>query len=293
MLSSKRQHISVDLSASNQGTLDADLVPEDGEVWELEVVAGDGEWVDGGSWSQDWDVEAPVWGEGGADQEVVDWLAVELLDALGDDELGGTELHGLLAFALRRGENDNGATHLGGELDGQVAESTNTHDTDSVVWAGAEGGEGGVDGGSTAHQWGGEVAWDGVWDLEEELGVPDGVGTERSLVEVVGAEEVALFAKGLATSQTLVAVHAGVVLVAPANVVALGENSNSLTELLNNTGTLMTKTLVGLAEMLISTANTRVSDANQNLLWANFTGSSRLHDLTRLGALEDGKRWHV
>lgn len=102
-----------------------------------------------------------------------------------------------------------------------MSKSTDTENTNSGGLVGAERGEGGVDGGTTAHEWGGEVAWDGGWDLVEETGVPDGVGGEGALVEVVGAVEGAVGAEGLAAGQALLAVHAGVVLVAPADGVAL------------------------------------------------------------------------
>ena len=152
---------------------------------------------------------------------MVDRRALELVLALGSDELGGTELHGLLALVLRRREDNDSASHLRRKLDSQVSKASNTKDTNGVLSAGTEGGKRGVDGGTTTHEGGGELVWNGGWDLVEETLLPDGVSAEGGLVEVVGAVEGAFGAEGLATGQTLLAVQAGVVLVAPADVVAL------------------------------------------------------------------------
>lgn len=219
--SSELEHVAVDLAGSDQGSLDGQLVEQERHVWHVHVVVGDGEWVESSTWSHGWEVDVPVWLEGGADQEVVDWGALQLLLSLGGDELGSTELHGLLALVLRRGEDNDSAAHLGGELNGQVTKSTNTEDTDGVVGAGTKGCEGRVDGRTTAHEWGGLLVWNGRWDLVKEALLPDGIGAEGSLVQVVGAVESAVGAKGLAASQTRLAVQAGVVLVAPADSVAL------------------------------------------------------------------------
>ncbi len=113
-----------------------------------------------------------------------------------------------------------------------MTQATNTHNSDSVLWAGAERGKGGVDGGTAAHEWRGHLAGNGVWDLVKEAGVPDGVGAEGALVEVVGAVEGSFWAEGLAAGEALFAVQAGVVLVAPADGVALLQGGDTLSELL-------------------------------------------------------------
>lgn len=221
MESSELEHVSVDLAGGDQGSLDRQLVEQERHVWHVHVIVGNGEWVESSTWSHAWEVDVPVWLEGSTDKEVVDWRALKLLLSLGGDKLRSTKRHSLLALVLRRGKDDDLATHLGGELDGQVTESTDAEDTDGVLGAGTEGGERGIDGGTAAHEWGGLLVWNGGWDLVEETLLPDGVGAEGSLVEIVGAVEGALGTKGLAAGKTLLAVQASVVLVTPADSVTL------------------------------------------------------------------------
>ena len=219
--SSELKHIPVDLTGSDQRTLDRELVVQERHVRHVHVIVGDGERVDSSTWGHGWEVNIPIWLERSTDQKVVDRRALQLLLSLRSDELGSTKLHCLLTLILRRREDNNTASHLSSELNGQVSKSTNTENTNSGGLVGAEGGESGVDGGTTAHEWGGEVAWDGGWDLVEETSIPDGVGGKGSLVEIVGSVEGAVGAEGLAAGQALLAVHAGVVLVSPADRVAL------------------------------------------------------------------------
>lgn len=57
-------------------------------------------------------------------------VELELFRALGGVEVLRAELHGLVLLAVGAGEHHDVAAHLGGELDGQVAETSDTHDTD-------------------------------------------------------------------------------------------------------------------------------------------------------------------
>ena len=221
MESSKLKHIPVDLAGSDQRTLNRELVVQERHVRHVHVIVGDGERVDSSTWSHGWEVNIPIWLERSTDQKVVDRRALQLLLSLRSDELRSTKIHSLLTLIFRRREDNHTASHLSSELNGQVSKSTNTENTNSGGLVGAEGGESGVDGGTTAHEWGGEVAWDRGWDLVEETSVPDGVGGKGSLVEIVGSVEGAVGAEGLAAGQALLAVHAGVVLVSPADRVAL------------------------------------------------------------------------
>lgn len=56
------------------------------------------------------------------EQEMVHWLEVlDLLTGLEDVVLGSTEAHGLLSLGLGAGQNDDVASHRGGQLNRQVA----------------------------------------------------------------------------------------------------------------------------------------------------------------------------
>lgn len=110
-----------------------------------------------------------------------------LLAGAPDVVLGGTELHGLLALGLGAGQNNNVVAHRGGELDGDVAETTNAHDTNTFRRAHAVFGEDSPDGGTGAHEGSGVDGAQGFGDGVNAVGVPDGAVAEGAVVEVVEA----------------------------------------------------------------------------------------------------------
>merc|ERR1712137_603552 len=143
----------MDGSGSNDGALDGETAGNKAHLGDLEVAIVDGEREDGGGRSQDGEEEVPVGVGGGGDDELVDLAAdLDLILALHGNELLGSELHGLVLLALGTGEDDDVAAHLGGELDGKVAETTDTDDTDTVGRLDVVCVEGVEDGGTTAHQ---------------------------------------------------------------------------------------------------------------------------------------------
>lgn len=288
------EHVAVDWAGGDEGSLDAELAGEERHVWKLEVVVGDGEWVDGSVGGHDRDELVPVWLEGGGDEEVVNTLAnLEVLDTLGGVELVGSELHGLLSLGLGGGEDDNAASHLGGELDGQVTESSDTNNTDTVGWLDVVETEGRVDGGTTAHEWGSVLALDGGWDLEDVVGLPDTVVSEGTLVVVVVTEELTSRAEGVVAGQALVAVTAGVVKVSPSDGVSLLEAGDTGAELLNYTSTLVAETHVDALEVLIGTAESGVGDLDENIVALDLTGGGGLDNLALLGALVGNELNHI
>jgi hypothetical protein len=129
----KLQHSLVDVTGSNNAALDGQTLGEETHVRDREVTVGNGEREDGTAGSHDGEVEVPVGLSRGGDKEAVDGLDVlELLDALGGVELGGSKSLGLVLLGVGAGEDNNIAAHLGGELDSQVTETTNTDDTDTL-----------------------------------------------------------------------------------------------------------------------------------------------------------------
>lgn len=218
------QHIILHISSRNKGALDTQLSDQDAHVWDLEITSGDGERVDGSSRCHNGQKLLPVWLEGGGNQQVVnETSSLELSDVLGSDELSGAESERLFLLGVGGGEDGDGASLLGCELDGQVAETTDTDDADAVRGGTAELCQGVPDGGTTAHEGCGVLALDGVWDLEDIVGLPDTVGGEGSLVEVAVTVHDTLRAKSLVTGQALLAVTTSRVLVSPSDGVALLE----------------------------------------------------------------------
>lgn len=283
------QHSLVDVAGSDDGTLDGETLGEKTHVGDLEVTLVDGEGEDGTARGHDGEVELPGDLSGGGDEQTVDGLDVlELLDALGGVELAGTESQGLLLLGVGTGEDNNVATHLGGEVDSQVAETTNTDNTDAVGRLSVVHVEGVEDGSTTALERGSGLIGKAVGGLEEEGLAPDTVGSERTLIGIGVTVHLPLGAVSLSTLLALLAVRARVVLVTPANAVALLQESAGRAGLLDNTDTLVAESHVSLAVVHVSTAETGGSDSDVDLVAAKGRlGVGSLLDGTGLGALVD------
>lgn len=295
MLSGKLEHAVLDVPGGDEGSLDGKTVDEEVHVGDGEVTAGDTEGEDGGAGSEDGHDELPVGLGGGCDEEGVDGaLGLELLGVLHGDELGGTESHGLLLLAVGAGEDDNAAAHLGGVLDGEVTEATDTHDTNGVGGEDVVHVESVENGGTTAHEGSGNLIGHVVGDLEEERLAPDGALSHAALVEVGEAVHDTLGAEGLDTAEALLAAAAGVVLVTPADAVTLLQDGAVGAELLDDTDTLVAETHVGMVVVEVSTAETGGGDLEENLvaLEGGLLGGG-LDDLAGLGALVDGEGRHL
>ena len=295
VLSGELEHAVLDVPGGDEGSLDGQTVDEEVHVRDGEVATSNAEREDGRTGGEDGHDELPVGLGGGCDEEGVDGtLSLELLGILHGDELAGTEAHSLLLLAVGTGEDNNAAAHLGGVLDGEVTEATDTHDTDSRGRLHVVHVEGVEDGGTTAHEGRGDLVAHGVGDLEEEGLAPDSALGHAALVKVGHAVHLALGAEGLATLEALLAVTAGVVLVTPANAVTLLEDAAVGAELLHDTDTLVAETHVGLVVVKVSTAETGSGDAEKDLV-ASEGGllSGGLDDLAGLGALVDGEGRHL
>lgn len=134
-------------------------------------------------------------------------------------KLSGTKFESLFLLAGGRGEDHYLTSHLGSELDCQMAQATNTQDTHSVVSLDIVGIEGIEDSSAGTHERGGFLADEVLRDQEEERLEPDCMGGERALVEVVGAVDMTFGAVVLAASKALVAVTTGVMLESPSDTV--------------------------------------------------------------------------
>ena len=290
----KVEHTLLDVARSDEGALDGETLGDERHVRDLEVTVGNGKREDDGTRGHDGGEKVPVGLERGGDQKTVDGLgSLELLDTLGSDKLGCTESEGLLLLTVSAGEDDDLATHLGGELDGQVTKTSNADNTDAVGRLDVVKVKSHEDGGTTAHEGSGGLVGKAVGEGEEESLAPDGVGSKRSLVEVVVTIELAVRAESLGTLETLLAVTTAVVLVAPANAVTLLEVLGERTKLLYDTDTLVAKDHAGLAEVLVSSTETGSGNLDEDLI----TGKLRLvggalDNGARVGAAVDGERRH-
>lgn len=145
---------------------------------------------------------------------------LELLLALGGDELVRAETHRLLLLTLGTGQHHDAAAHLGCELDGQMPQTANAHDADRLRGLQTIIVERCEDSGTGALQRCGVLVGDVVGDLEQGELAPDGVRAEAPLVQVGVAEHLALRAVDVVAREALLAVPAEAVVVAPAHSVA-------------------------------------------------------------------------
>ena len=294
MVGGKLEHAVLDVPGGDEGSLDGETVGEEVHVGYGEFTISDTEREDGGAGSEGRDDELPVGLGGGGDKEGVDWtLGLELLGALHGDELGGTEPHGLLLLAVGAGKDNDAAAHLRGVLDGKVTEATDTHDTNDVGGADVVQVESVEDGGTTAHEWSGNLIAHVVGNLEKERLAPDGTLSHAALVKVGETVQGTLGAEGLVAAEALLAAAARVVLVTPANAVTLLEDGAVGAELLDDTDTLVAETHVGVVVVEVSTAETGGGDLKEDLvaLEGGLLGGG-LDDLAGFGALVDGERRH-
>lgn len=130
------------------------------------------------------------------EEKVVDGLhlALKLLALAENVELLGTIAQGLLALRLAAGENDNVAAHGGSHLDGNVAETANAHNGNSVSGLDAILVENSPNSSTAAHQGSSISGVDFVGDLEDASGVNNsavreaaGVGISVAISDGVGA----------------------------------------------------------------------------------------------------------
>lgn len=111
-------------------------------------------------------------------------LAFELLSPAEDVKLLSTKIESLLALRLAAGKDNNVAAHGSGHLDGNVAQTTNAHDTNSVSGLDSVLVENGPDGGTSAHQWSGISGVNLIGDLEDTAGIENSSGREAASIEI-------------------------------------------------------------------------------------------------------------
>lgn len=110
-------------SVGDDGALDIDTVGEKRHVWDGELVVGDRQGVDGGTSGEQGDDLLPVGLSRGGDEETGDhvcWLEVFVEVGRGD-ELVGSKVHGLGLLPVGPGQDNDSASKLGSELDGEMA----------------------------------------------------------------------------------------------------------------------------------------------------------------------------
>lgn len=102
-------------------------------------------------------------------------------------ELRSTVAHSLLALGLGARENDNMATHLASKLDGQVTQTTNTHNGNTIGGTDAILSQNSPDSSTSTHERGsifrGKLIGDGV----DASSIPDRTVAEGAVVGVMEA----------------------------------------------------------------------------------------------------------
>lgn len=232
----KREHVLVDLAGRNDGALDGNALGDERHVRHGKVAAADGKGVDGRAGVHDAHQLGPVGLRAGGHQQAVELVRhLERVLALGGEELVRAQPDRLILLAIAARQHDHAAAKVAGKLDGQVAKATDAKNTNGLGRSCVVGGQSRPDGGTSAHpatrlvrllsfrsiggggdiQRGSGLVGELVRELEEESLPPDGVGSERALVQVCGGVHGTLGAVNLLASQALLAQTTAVVLVTP------------------------------------------------------------------------------
>lgn len=226
MLSSKFQHLPVLRPRRDKRALDGDAVDNKGQIWDLEVTHVDGEWVDGRLGGHHGKDECPVGLSRGCDEEAIDGAVVGevcavFAEAVHGDEVMGAKTEGFVLLAFGAGDDDDFATELGGELNGEVTKTTNTHDRNSLIRGDTH--EWCEDGGTSTLQRCGILITQCIGDGVQEGLAPDCLVAHASLVGVDASVKTAIRAEDIFTLEAASAETAAVRVVAPADSVALLE----------------------------------------------------------------------
>lgn len=106
---------------------------------------------------------------------MVDFLEVHrgLLAGAEYVELGSTIPHSLLALGLRAGEDNDVTTYLTGKFDSQVAETTNTHNGDTIGRANTIFGQDSPDSSTSTHERGSISRGKLIGDRVDTSGIPN------------------------------------------------------------------------------------------------------------------------
>lgn len=183
--SGKLEHVLVNLAGGNDRALDGDALGNERHVGDGEVAAADRQGVDGRAGLHNVHELSPVGLRAGSDQQTVQLLRhLELVLALGDDELVRAQANGLVLLAVAARQDNDAAAKVSAELDGQVAQAANAQNADSLGRPCVVRGQGRPDGGTSTHQRSSVLIGKTVGELEEECLPPDGVGGKGALVQV-------------------------------------------------------------------------------------------------------------
>ncbi|KAI3489058.1 hypothetical protein L1887_46816 [Cichorium endivia] len=286
---SKEEHLLVHLTRGDEGALDLELLSDDGHVGEDKVVRVDRERDDGCVLLEHLEVGFPVGLCAGGDHEKVDRLdALELGVVLGRDEFVRAQLDRLVLLVLGAGEDDDVAAHLVEELDGEVTETTDADHADAVVRLDACVVHRTEHGRTTALQRRSMLELETVGDLVAKLLGDDEAVTERRLVEVGVAVHLVLVAVGVAALFAELAGAARVVVVAPADAVALLEVLDIGADLRDDADALVADDHVLLEVVDVGEAEARVGDVDDHIARVDgAVGALRLDDLAGRRALEN------
>lgn len=122
------------------------------------------------------------------EQEMLKWLAVlRRLTVPEDVILRGTKVERLLSLRFGAGQNNDVAAHSSSKLDGQMTETSNAHDTNTISWTNAILRENSPDSGASAHQRSSMFGCVAFRDRVDTTLVPDGTVAECTVVMIVGS----------------------------------------------------------------------------------------------------------
>ena len=180
------------------------------------------------------------------------------------------------------------------ELDRQVAQTTHTENRGALTRLHTSVHNRSVHRDTGALHRRGILQRDLIRDLVHKHGVQHDAVTEPANVMVRHAIHLVVRAEDVIALQAVVAVAAGVVVVAVANTVTGLEHLDFGANLRHDTHTLVAKHHVGLAVVHVREAQTRVGNVNYHVLGAKLALTAlRLDDLAAGAALEHGSEVHL
>lgn len=111
-------------------------------------------------------------------------LAFKLLSPAEYVKLLSAEVESLLALRFAAGKDNNVAAHCSGHLDGNMAQTTNAHDTNSVSGLDSILVENGPDSSTSTHQRSGISGVDLIGDLEDTASIENSSVREAASIEI-------------------------------------------------------------------------------------------------------------
>lgn len=244
--SSKLQHLAMDMARSDKRAVDGDAAHDEGHVRNFQVVRRDRKRIDAGASGEHRQDLVPRRLGGSGHYEARDLPVAKLLinvAVVHGNKSVRTELGSIVLLAIRTGKDDNAATKLSCKLDGNMAETTNAHNANSVV--GVDIVQSSEDGSTGTLKRSGILIGHIIGNRVEKGLSHESVRSKAASVHgVCVTVDNTLFAEDILALKTVETVATIVGLVSPAYSVTLLEVCDIGASLLDNTNTFVTQSVL-------------------------------------------------